>query len=122
MARGPLHSFKILEFEGLGTAPLAFCAKLLTGLGPEVLRIAKGATLVRFEVETWHQSRGRYWLDRLNCGVKKILRKESIEMRNVKSIWREGGGLILKGKMISASPLQHFPPTGAVGERNSLQL
>jgi alpha-methylacyl-CoA racemase len=39
MAQGPLHGFRIVEFEGLG--PVPFCAMLLAGLGAEVVRIAR---------------------------------------------------------------------------------
>ena len=39
MTKGPLHGFRIVEFEGLG--PVPFCSTLLAGLGAEVVRIAR---------------------------------------------------------------------------------
>jgi alpha-methylacyl-CoA racemase len=39
MSQGPLHGFRIVEFEGLG--PVPFCAMMLAGLGADVLRIAR---------------------------------------------------------------------------------
>jgi len=39
MAQGPLHGFRIVEFEGLGPTP--FCGMLLAGLGADVLRIVR---------------------------------------------------------------------------------
>ncbi len=39
MGKGPLHGFRIVEFEGLG--PVPFCGMLLAGLGAEVVRIVR---------------------------------------------------------------------------------
>jgi alpha-methylacyl-CoA racemase len=39
MGQGPLHGFRIVEFDGLG--PVPFCAMLLAGLGAEVVRVAR---------------------------------------------------------------------------------
>jgi alpha-methylacyl-CoA racemase len=39
MSQGPLHGFRIVEFEGLGPTP--FCGMFLAGLGADVLRIVR---------------------------------------------------------------------------------
>ena len=49
--RGPLAGIRVVEFAGLGPAPM--CAMLLSDLGADVVRIDRpGATYDRFSVET----------------------------------------------------------------------
>ena len=44
---GPLHGLKIIEFEGIGPAPLA--GQLLSDLGADVIKIKKKTNNLRKE-------------------------------------------------------------------------